>query len=477
MLRRNSASALSLVALAAMVAACADPTMPSPVRLSPDELDQPSAAVQAAATVAMGPYTVTITDLGVPTGGTYSSAYAINNLGQVAGMSSNAAGALAPLLWTGGSFVTIPNFDPSGLLIPVRINDGGDMILNESIGGTSINYAIWRQPNGTFNRLPPFPGGDVLRVYARGMNAGGSIAGMVREPNLAMTTHGVLWQNGAFVQDLGAMAGFQSTNPQDINDLGQVVGISTSTTNFNSTAFSWQNGSFTNLGALIAGAASSATAVNNTGTVVGTSNGGFPVRWVNGAIQSLPVPAGVIQPQPVDVNDAGDIIGWGTSSAAGVLYASAFWRNGVGYLLPAWPGATQTMARSINNNGEIVGEGPLVPGGPMHALLWKVTTGSPPPPPPVGNTAPNATLVATTSTRIRAGGKVTMRGSFTDPDNGPWSYQFVWGNGTTSGTRTTAGSVTLSHKYAARGTYGVKFIVTDAKGAADTSSVVTVTVR
>jgi hypothetical protein len=47
------------------------------------------------------------------------------------------------------------------------------MILNESIGGTSINYAIWRQPNGTFNRLPPFPGGDVLRVYARGMNAGG----------------------------------------------------------------------------------------------------------------------------------------------------------------------------------------------------------------------------------------------------------------------------------------------------------------
>ncbi|MCC7324247.1 MAG: hypothetical protein IT358_10480 [Gemmatimonadaceae bacterium] len=135
------------------------------------------------------------------------------------------------------------------------------------------------------------------------------------------------------------------------------------------------------------------------------------------------------------------------------------------------------MARSINNNGEIVGEGPLVPGGPMHALLWKVTTGSPPPPPPVGNTAPNATLVATTSTRIRAGGKVTMRGSFTDPDNGPWSYQFVWGNGTSSGTRTTAGSVTLSHKYAARGSYGVKFIVTDAKGAADTSSVVTVTVR
>lgn len=479
MLQRTTARACALLAIVATLAACADPTMPSPPRVSPLETDEPFTAVaQAAATVAMGPYTVTITDLGVPTGGTYSSAYTINNLSQVAGMSSNASGALAPLLWTGGSFVTIPNYDPSGLLIPVKINDGGDMILNESIGGTSINYAIWRQPNGTFYRLPAYPGGDDLRVTARSINVGGLITGMVREPNLAITTHGVIWQNGAFLQDIGALAGYQSTNPQDINDLGQIVGISTNTTNFNTTAFHWQNGTFTNLGALVSGAASSALALNNTGTVVGTSNGGFPVRWVNGAIQALPVPNGVIQPTPVDVNDAGDIIGWGTSSAAGVLYASAFWRNGTGYLLPAWPGATQTMARSINNNGEIVGEGPLVPGGPMHALMWKVTTGSPPPPPPpTGNTAPNATLVATSSTSIKAGGKVTMRGSFTDPDNGPWRYAFLWGNGTTTGTKSTQGSVTLSHKYGTRGTYGVRFIVTDAKGAADTSSVVTVTVR
>jgi hypothetical protein len=96
MLRRNSASALSLVALAAVVAACADPTMPSPVRLSPDEMDQPSAAVQAAATVAMGPYTITITDLGVLPGGTYSSAYTLNNTGLIAGVASSPTVNLAP---------------------------------------------------------------------------------------------------------------------------------------------------------------------------------------------------------------------------------------------------------------------------------------------------------------------------------------------------------------------------------------------
>ncbi|MBK8058742.1 MAG: hypothetical protein IPK33_13065 [Gemmatimonadetes bacterium] len=87
----------------------------------------------------------------------------------------------------------------------------------------------------------------------------------------------------------------------------------------------------------------------------------------------------MIQPQPVDVNDTGRHHRLGTSSAAGVLYASAFRRNRVGHLLPAWPGATQTMARSINNNGEIVGGGRSFPVG-QCALLWKVTTGSPPPP-------------------------------------------------------------------------------------------------
>ena len=368
---------------------------------------------------------------------------------------------------------TIPNFDPSSTLIPTKLNDGGHLILNEFIGKVSINYGIWRKPNGTYHQLPPFPGGDPLRVFARGINTAGLIAGTVREPNLAITQHGVLWQNGAFQQDLGAMAGYNSTNPQDINDAAAVVGISTNTTNFNTTAFLWQNGTFTNLGALSAGAASSAIAMNNTGTIVGTSNGGFPVRWVNGQILQLPVPNGVIQPTPVDVNDAGDIIGWGTSSSVGALYSSAFWRNGQAILLPAWPGATQTLARSINNNAEIVGEGPVVAGGPQHALKWKITTGNPPP----TNTTPNVTLTATTPTTISVGGSVTMLGTFTDPDNGPWSYKFMWKNGPTSGTTTTPGNIVASRTYTQKGTFSVRLVVTDAKGAAGTSNAVSVIVR
>ena len=404
MLFRNHATALGVVATIALASACADQTDPAAPSLAATASDVTvSSAVQANAVVVVGPYTITITDLGLLPGGTYASGYTLNNTGLVAGVASSPTVGLGPALWRNGTVTALPNYNGAGVLIPIRANDLGEVVLNEAIGGTSINYAIWRDAGGTNHLLPPFPGGDAARVYVLGLNGTGRSVGMVREPNLAPTQHGVIWQNGAFLQDMGGMSGFPSTDPRDINDLGQIVGTSINTTSSNRTAFLWQNGTFTNLGALAAGAASNAYAVNNTGTIVGNSNGGFPVRWVNGQIASLPVPNGVIQPTPVDVNDAGDIIGWGTASAPGALYASAFWRNGQPILLPAWPGATQTLARSINNSAEIVGEGPLVPGGPQHALKWSIATGTP------GNTFPVVTLAATTGTTIRVGASASSR--------------------------------------------------------------------
>lgn len=461
MCQRALAVRLGLLGSALGAIGCTDLTDVAAPRLTPHETaSATTAGVRATASVAVGPYTITITDLGLLPGGSYASAYTINGAGLVAGMAYNASGGLERVLWDADAMITIPNFDPSSTLMPTKLNGGGHLILNEFIGKASVNYAIWREPNGTYHQLPPFPGGDPLRVHALGINAAGLIAGYAREPDLG-PFHGVIWQNGAFLRDIGLVL------PQDINDLGQVVG-GTATT-----AFLWQNGTFTDLGALSPDAASIAYAINNTGTIVGTSNGGFPVRWVDGQIASLPVPNGVIQPRPVDVNDGGDIVGWGTSSAAGALYASAFWRDGKPILLPPWPGATQTLARSINDSAEIVGEGPVVAGGPQHALKWTITTGSAPP----ANTTPEVTLAATTPTTIRPGGTVTMRGTFVDPDNGPWSYEFMWKNGSTTGTTTTTGDIVASHTYSSRGTFKVRLAVTDAWGAVGTSNAISVTVR
>lgn len=110
-----------------------------------------------------------------------------------------------------------------------------------------------------------------------------------------------------------------------------------------------------------------------------------------------------------------------------------------------------------------------------YSFLYAIDLGATPPPPT--NAKPVATLVATTATTIAVGGSITVRSSFTDPDNGPWSYQFRWGNGRTGGTASAAGSIIATRTYATAGTFGIKFFVTDAKGAADTSNVVRVTVK
>jgi hypothetical protein len=76
-----------------------------------------------------------------------------------------------------------------------------------------------------------------------------------------------------------------------------------------------------------------------------------------------------------------------------------------------------------------------------------------------------------------SGGTVTMRGTFADGDNGPWSYTFLWKNGATTGTVATAGSIVASRTYSAKGTFKVRMTVTDALGAVGTSNPISVIVR
>jgi|GEM_PF-967498 hypothetical protein len=96
-----------------------------------------------------------------------------------------------------------------------------------------------------------------------------------------------------------------------------------------------------------------------------------------------------------------------------------------------------------------------------------------------GNRAPAATLTATTSTAIAAGGSVTFRGSFTDldPGDGPWAYRWKFGNGKLNGTMTAQGSNTRKRVFSTRGTFNVVFSVTDARGAMGTSNTVVVQVH
>ena len=99
------------------------------------------------------------------------------------------------------------------------------------------------------------------------------------------------------------------------------------------------------------------------------------------------------------------------------------------------------------------------------------------PPPTTGNTTPSVSLVATSATTIKRGGSVTLKGTFTDPDNGPWNWTFKWGNGPTSGTKSVTGSITRTRTYSTAGTFNIRLQVKDAQGALGISNPITVVVQ
>ena len=73
-----------------------------------------------------------------------------------------------------------------------------------------------------------------------------------------------------------------------------------------------------------------------------------------------------------------------------------------------------------------------------------------------------------------------MQASFSDPDNGPWSYKLDWGDGSaTVGNTSNAGIIPGigPHVYTRTGNFKAKLTVTDGKGAAGSSSTITVRVR
>src|SRR4051794_19097010 len=81
-------------------------------------------------------------------------------------------------------------------------------------------------------------------------------------------------QEACDVQALGTLGGIGTTT-RDINDRGQIVGLSDvapdSPANVVHHAFLWEDGSMRDLGALTDGANSEAIAINDSGVVVGSS--------------------------------------------------------------------------------------------------------------------------------------------------------------------------------------------------------------
>ena len=175
-----------------------------------------------------------------------------------------------------------------------------------------------------------------------------------------------IWKNGVYTL-LPNLPGTTGSFASAINDSGQVIGDAyyvIGQYSSTSTAVLWDRGSVISIGASFPTSLYTyADGLNNRGQVVGgaylnNDNIETPYLWQNGRASILPLPSGVTSAEADWINDAGQIVG--------------YWydRNDVSHTL-LWtmigqqmvvedlgtPGGDYSYGSFINNHGQVVGEG------------------------------------------------------------------------------------------------------------------------
>ncbi|MBB6185867.1 DUF3466 family protein [Rhodanobacter sp. MP7CTX1] len=195
------------------------------------------------------------------------------------------------------------------------INDHGQVvgisgICSNAVGGFSaIHAVIWQ------NAKPTDIGniGGAAWNTPMAINQNGVVVGFANvQPGGALLAHAFIWTKGGGMKDLGTLPG-QGVDAQSqalgINDQGQVVGISCTAGFASCAAFLWQNGVMTNLNSLVAAGYDdqllAANDINDEGVITGqavnsagdalsfvaTPGFGLARRAAVGSTQSVTLPA------------------------------------------------------------------------------------------------------------------------------------------------------------------------------------------
>lgn len=303
-----------------------------------------------------------------PLGDQFSSdAVAINNLGQVVGVSDNGGFfTQSAMLWQGGQSIYLGAVSGNRVSIAYDINDHGQIVgySVDDVRGNNKQATLWYQ--GSITALSSE--GQTESV-ARAINNDGLIVGY-QAANFSNAYKATRW-DAATAQNLGnysetsALQSFYLA--LGVNGSGQVVGTATEFVISGTVAHAtlW-SGSATDLGTL-GGKDSYALAINDQGTSVGWSTIGasgytHAVVWDSQGIHAL----GTLNPQEfsqaTSINNEGDIVGFVyPNGLAGSSYA-ALWREGKTINLNSYlddatrdAGWVLDSASDINDAGWIVG--------------------------------------------------------------------------------------------------------------------------
>jgi probable HAF family extracellular repeat protein len=191
----------------------------------------------------------------------------------------------------------------------------------------------------------------------------------------------VVWRKAATgwtIQDLGTLPGDLFSTAFDVNDVGDVVGLSQNGPATGSSAFLWNAATGTMLGLSgLGGGETYALRINNTSDVAGlsrdVSGNRHAVRWrsaTNWTIEDLGTLGGCCS-ESYGINNFGDVVGVSSVSQrrTGLQHAFLFLASATAVTdLGALRG--DSVARDVNDFGFVVGGGST--GRSQHALLWRL---------------------------------------------------------------------------------------------------------
>jgi len=241
----------------------------------------------------------------------------------------------------------------------------------------SAYTACAQPPTYAFEEVPTLGGAE---SYTLAISNSGWAVGA------AMNAQGVFkairYRNGQ-IESLGALAGFQHSSANGVNDAGHAVGLSSASANLlNPQPCLFRDGVVTNLNTGPTQIQSGhARAINALDVIAGT--GPFPPPSGYGACTWTPVPQTtgfVAQPllfAPIvpcyshafDINDVGDTVGWFAPQGRCGGELPYVVRNGTATVLQTLGGAN-AEAYSLNNMGDAVGYSELS-NGQRRAALWR----------------------------------------------------------------------------------------------------------